>query len=122
MGDAPSLASKNLSPSLDLKMRDLQKNYGREKGVKLRFFLKKSVSFFVVFEVKRWPFLLKKTFVSFSFFSKNVSQFSLEKKWFAPLPPSTPPLEPFRGVLQFLGHSSPSGKKSAPMCALDISL
>ncbi len=43
MGDAPSLASKNISPSLDLKMRDLQKNYGREKGVKSRFF--KSVSF-----------------------------------------------------------------------------
>lgn len=36
-GDAPSLVSTNLFPLLEPKIRDVQKNYGQEKRIKLFF-------------------------------------------------------------------------------------
>ena len=72
-GDAPPLASKNLSPPLEPKIRDLQKNFWPKKGEPCNFVLKKSPSF-VIFVQKDWtPFLLKKLLVSYSCFRKNPS-------------------------------------------------
>ena len=53
-GGAPPLASKNLSPLLEPKIRDLKKNRAR-KGGKLKF-LRIFSLIFVVFLVKRRPF------------------------------------------------------------------
>ena len=69
-GDAPPLASKNLSPPLEPKIRDLQKNSGQKRG-KGQIFLKKSLSF-VIFAWNDWTLiLLKKLLVSYSCFCKN---------------------------------------------------
>ena len=55
-GDAPPLASKKkLSHPLEPKIMDLQKTFGQKKAGKIVIF--HTVTFFVVFEVKSWPFL-----------------------------------------------------------------
>ncbi len=50
-GDPPPLVSKNLSPPLEPKIRDLQKISGQKRG-KLRVFLNKKFFFFGVLKVK----------------------------------------------------------------------
>ncbi len=55
-GDAPPLASKNLSPPLEPKIRDLQKNSGHKKE-KVNIFLKKILSY-VIFARKDWTLIL----------------------------------------------------------------
>ena len=42
-GDAPPLASKNLSPPLQPEIRDLQKNSGHKKGKSYYFLIKISL-------------------------------------------------------------------------------
>ena len=64
-GDAPLLASKNLSPPLELKIRDLQKMSGQKRG-KVHFW-KKSLSFVILARKDRTLILFKKKlFVSYS--------------------------------------------------------
>ena len=74
--DASPLASKNLSPPVEPKIRDLQKKWAR-KGEKL-FFLKKIFIFFGFLSDEMALMLLKNCF-SFSCFHKNPC-FLLQKK------------------------------------------
>ncbi len=46
-GDAPPLASKNLSPPLEPKIRDLQKNSGQKKEKSAFFWKNLSLSLFL---------------------------------------------------------------------------
>ena len=71
-GDAPPLASKNLSPPLEPKIRDLQKNSGQKKK-KNTFF--KKISFFCDFCTEKLdPYFVKKRFLFLTLvFLKNPS-------------------------------------------------
>ncbi len=89
VGDPPPLASKNLSPPLEPKIRDLQKFFWPKEGGN-RIFLKKNSFCFRCFKSEELtPILFKKTGVFFLAFAKK-SQFSPAKIWF--VPPSSPPL------------------------------
>ena len=70
-GDAPPLASKNLSPPLEPKIRDLKKILTKKR--KKCIFLKKSLSFMIFARKDRTLILLKKLLVSYSYFHKNPS-------------------------------------------------
>ncbi len=61
-GDAPPLASKNLSPPLEPKIRDLQKKFLPKKG-KSAIFFEKSLSFVIFARKDLDPYFVKKSFL-----------------------------------------------------------
>ncbi len=110
-GYPPPLASNNLSPPLEQKIKDLQ-NKIREKKGKLRAFFKKNLLFK---SEELISILIKKPCVFFFLLWQN-SQFSPAEFFCPPLPPlypsprrgkSIPSPRAILGVLQFLKHCSP---------------
>ncbi len=127
-GDASPLAFKNLSPPLELKIRDLQKNFWPKTG-ESEFFLKKSLFCDFCTESPD-PYFVKKSFLFLILFLIKIPvSFYKNLVCPPPVPPSTPPLQrekvspplgPFWGVLQILRYSSPPLEKSRRPCVLTV--